>query len=159
MGLKINDEIKNIALGAALRPGDSYKAAAFGTLSSSSGLWALIFFGGALGGAIAGSANKNVFVIPTDNTIKLVQLGTWNTSKVEQVFDIPYGELTKVKHTKGSLGAHFIKFRVGKVRYRLTMTERGGKNLPGQKENAQIISQIFADIQKAQRAQKVKKAS
>ncbi|WP_027205009.1 hypothetical protein [Butyrivibrio fibrisolvens] len=155
MGLKINDEIKNIALGAALRPGDSYKAAAYGTLSSSSGLWALIFFGGVLGG----SANKSVFVIPTDNTIKLVQLGTWNTSKVEQVFDIPYGELTKVKHTKGSLGAHFIKFRVGKVRYWLTMTERCGKNFPGQKENVQIISQIFADIQKAQRAQKVKKAS
>jgi hypothetical protein len=39
------------------------------------------------------------------------------------------------------------------------MIERGGKNLPGQKENAQIISQIFADIQNAQRAQKVKKAS
>ena len=95
-------------------------------------------------------------MIPADNTIKIVQLGTWNTSKVEQVFEIPYSELTKVKHTKGSLGAHFVRFKVGKVRYRLTINERGDKNLPGQKESVQIISQIFTDIQKAQ---KVKKAS
>lgn len=156
MSIKINEETRNIALGAALRPGDNYRAAAFGYLSSSSGLWNLLFLGGVIGGAIAGSANKNVFVIPADNTIKIVQLGTWNTSKVEQVFEIPYSELTKVKHTKGSLGAHFVRFKVGKVRYRLTINERGDKNLPGQKESVQIISQIFTDIQKAQ---KVKKAS
>lgn len=145
MSLKITNETKNIALGAALRPGDNYRAAAYGTLYNS--FWALMI--GAL-------SIKSVFVIPTDKSIKIVHLGSWDVNKVEDVFEVPYSALSKVKYKKGLFRVHRVRFKVDKSTYILTFNASNIKRCPGHKENVQIIIQMFKDIQKAQ---KVKKAS
>lgn len=151
MGFTITEETKAIAVQTALRPGENCRAVAYCVLMGGN-MTAAYLIGGAIGGALAAGANKYGFAILTDYSLKIVIVSNMNTSKVKDVYDIPYGDIEKMKYSKGMLKTHNFKFRLNKRRYKLILNENAGKKIQNQKENVDMFIRFFTNMQNAQKA-------
>ena len=151
MNFKITEEGKMNAIRASVRPGENVRAAAYGQLISVKAALLYYMFS-ALGALLAGAKTRNGFTILTDNAVKIVTMKSNDMAKVEDVFEIPFNGFEKVKYKKPKFGSHIITFKVNKTTYKLTLFPKVGKHLQNQKENIEVLSQFFTNIQNSQNA-------
>ena len=146
MNFKITEESKQIALRAAIRPGENVHAAAYGTYTELSFVDRFLF-------SYAYSV-KNVYAILTDTMLKIVVMNSLDMNKVNDIYEIPYNELQNAKCKKGILGVRNIKFKCNKMKYKLVIFNNAGKHILYQKENAKIFEDFFTNMHNIQKSRK-----
>lgn len=144
MSLSISEESKAIALRQGLRPGENYRAVVYCALNKTGLKAALI--GGAIGAA---RNNQYGFMILMDNTLRFVELNSFDTLKVKNVFDIPFDQIQVIKQSTGFMGMRKAYCKINKQKYNLIMYVKVGKKLQNQKENVEILDQFLANLKNA----------